>query len=80
MSDHPNRNLAMNCLTQLARTAAAYDDSNPGGALLLQEAQVYATLDVADAIRGLREDIGVCPHGSTGICMYCMRDFMAVRS
>jgi hypothetical protein len=43
-------------------------------------ALAHATLDVADAIRSLREDIGVCPHGSTGICMYCMRDFMAVRS
>ena len=37
-------------------------------------ALAYAALDIADAIRGLREDIGVCPHGATGICMYCIRD------
>jgi hypothetical protein len=45
--------------------------------------QAEATLALVDAVQELTallkvqaEQTGVCPHGNTGVCMYCIRDFM----
>ena len=76
MSDFDPR---VEALAELSAVQYHFDEGLNGSARATA-ALAYATLDVADAIRGLREDIGVCPHGSTGICMNCMRDFAAVRS
>lgn len=35
-------------------------------------ATAHATLAVASALIQQREDVGMCPHGNTGICMPCV--------
>lgn len=58
-----------------------HHDEGLNGPAQATVALAHAMLDVADAIRGLREDLGRCAHGNVGICMSCVQDgMMGLRS
>ena len=45
---------------------------------VIEQAKALALISIAESLEKIagQHNIAVCPHGSTGFCMYCFRDMM----
>ena len=50
------------------------DGSNPEADRMVAMAQVHATLALVEQQRIANDRVQYCPHGDSGVCMYCLRD------